>query len=96
MILIVSDKPENIYFLLILLEKVMLLIYLQKKQSSRLQECEEKETLVNGKIYFAPADYNLQLEKDRTASLDYSEKVNYSKPSINITFKVYQKFKSKI
>ena len=33
------------------------------------------------------ADYHLLLEKDRTVSLDYSEKVNYSKPSIDITFK---------
>ncbi len=50
-------------------------------------ECEEKESLLPGTIYFAPADYHLLIEKDRTVSLDYSEKVNYSRPSIDITFK---------
>ena len=58
-----------------------------KKTKLPVAECEEKETLLNGKIYFAPADYHLLIEKDRTVSLDYSEKVNYSRPSIDITFK---------
>ena len=47
----------------------------------------KKKTLVNGKIYFAPADYHLLLKKDQTVSLDYSKKVNYSRLSIDITFK---------
>ena len=59
----------------------------KKKTKLPVLECDEKEALVNGKIYFAPADYHLLIEKDRTVSLDYSEKVNYSRPSIDITFK---------
>lgn len=58
-------------------------------------ECEDKEQLVPGKIYFAPADYHLLLERKNLIALDYSEKVNYSRPAIDITFKtasdVYQK-----
>ena len=52
-----------------------------------MQKCEEKKTSVNGKTYGAPADYHLLLEKDRTVSLYYSEKVNYFMQSINITIK---------
>nr|WP_315824569.1 chemotaxis protein CheB [Paraflavitalea speifideiaquila] len=37
-------------------------------------------------IYIAPTDYHLLLEKDRSFSLDVSEKVNYSRPSIDTTF----------
>ena len=50
-------------------------------------ECEDKEPIIAGNIYFAPPDYHLLLETDATVSLDYSEKVNYSRPSIDVTFK---------
>ncbi len=51
-------------------------------------ECEDKEAIEMGNIYFAPPDYHLLIEKEKTFSLDYSEKVNYSRPSIDVTFKV--------
>nr|WP_294894352.1 chemotaxis protein CheB [uncultured Pedobacter sp.] len=51
-------------------------------------ECEDKDPIVAGNIYFAPADYHLLIEKDHTFSLDYSEKLNYSRPAIDITLKV--------
>ena len=51
-------------------------------------ECEDKDSLTVGNLYFAPADYHLLIENDRTFSLDYSEKINYSRPSIDVTFKV--------
>ncbi len=38
-----------------------------------------------GKIYFAPADYHLLIEEDHTFSLDLSDKVHYSRPSIDVT-----------
>ncbi|MDQ3277085.1 MAG: chemotaxis protein CheB, partial [Bacteroidota bacterium] len=34
----------------------------------------------------APADYHLLIERDYTLSLDYSEKVHYSRPAIDVTF----------
>ncbi len=49
-------------------------------------EANEKEPIKKGHIYVAPADYHLLIENDRTLSLDYSEKVNFSRPSIDITF----------
>jgi two-component system chemotaxis response regulator CheB len=51
-----------------------------------VKEAEEKETIEAGTVYVAPADYHLLVEKDRSFSLDYSEKVNYSRPSIDVTF----------
>ncbi|MFN0291543.1 chemotaxis protein CheB [Pedobacter helvus] len=51
-----------------------------------VKEADEKEKLENGKVYIAPSDYHLLIEKDFTFSLDYSEKVNYSRPSIDVTF----------
>lgn len=37
-------------------------------------------------VYIAPSDYHLLFEKDGSFSLDYSEKVNYSRPSIDVVF----------
>ena len=51
-----------------------------------VKEAEEKEIIRAGHIYIAPPDYHLLIEKDRTFSLDYSEKVHFSRPSIDLTF----------
>jgi two-component system, chemotaxis family, protein-glutamate methylesterase/glutaminase len=51
-----------------------------------VKEAEEKEPIKAGIIYLAPADYHLLIEEDRTFSFDFSEKVNYSRPSIDVTF----------
>lgn len=50
-----------------------------------VKEAEEKEALSPGTVFIAPADYHLLVESDFTISLDYSEKVNYSRPSIDVT-----------
>jgi len=52
----------------------------------RVKEVEEKDPLLPGFIYIAPADYHLLIEKDYTFSLDVSEKINYSRPSIDVCF----------
>ncbi len=51
-----------------------------------VKEAEEKESIINGTIYLAPSDYHLLIEKNHTFSMDASEKVNYSRPSIDVTF----------
>ena len=56
------------------------------KSSLPVCEVEEKEPVKNGHIYIAPADYHLLFEADHTFSLDVSEKVNYSRPSIDVAF----------
>jgi two-component system chemotaxis response regulator CheB len=59
---------------------------LASKTVNKTSEVEDKEPASPGNIYLAPADYHLLLEADRTFSLDYSEKINFSRPSIDVTF----------
>lgn len=56
------------------------------KTTIRVQEVEDKTPLLPGNIYIAPSDYHLLFEKDGVLSLDTSEKVNYSRPSIDVSF----------
>ncbi|WP_316750207.1 chemotaxis protein CheB [Pedobacter gandavensis] len=59
---------------------------LSSRTDMPVKEADEKEMMVPGTIYIAPSDYHLLIEMDRTFSLDYSEKVNYSRPAIDVTF----------
>lgn len=56
------------------------------KTSLPLKEVDDKDVLAAGTVYLAPADYHVLIEQDGTFSLDDSEKVNYSRPSIDVTF----------
>ena len=51
-----------------------------------VREAEEKEAIMPGTIYFAPPNYHLLIEWDKTFSLSIDEKVNYSRPSIDVLF----------
>jgi two-component system chemotaxis response regulator CheB len=51
-----------------------------------LREVSDKDIIVNNTIYIAPANYHTLIEKEKTFSLDVSEAVWYSKPSIDVTF----------
>jgi two-component system chemotaxis response regulator CheB len=51
-----------------------------------VKEADEKDELLPEMIYIAPADYHVLVEKDHTISLDVSERVNYCRPSIDVTF----------
>lgn len=59
---------------------------LSSRTSLVVKEADEKEMIVAGTVYIAPSDYHLLIEMDRTFSLDYSEKINYSRPAIDATF----------
>jgi len=47
---------------------------------------EDKVPLLPGFVYVAPSNYHLLFEKNETLSLDTSEKINYSRPSIDVSF----------
>lgn len=59
---------------------------LSDKTGWAVKEVEEKEMVSPGNVYIAPADYHLLFEADHSFSLDASEKINYSRPSIDVTF----------
>lgn len=51
-----------------------------------LREISDKEPIVSNVIYIAPANYHTLIEKEGFFSLDVSDAVWYSKPSIDVTF----------
>ncbi|MES2513216.1 MAG: chemotaxis protein CheB [Bacteroidota bacterium] len=59
---------------------------LAAKTKIPVTEIEDKEPVLANHIYLAPGDYHLLFEKNKTFSLDFSEKVNYSRPSIDVAF----------
>lgn len=59
---------------------------LSSKTNLLVKETEDKEPLIAGQIFVAPADYHLLFENRTLLALDDSEKVNYSRPSIDVTF----------
>ncbi len=63
-----------------------LAVLLSSKTSLPVREVEDKDALRPGHVFLAPADYHLLFEKDGTLSLDYSEKVAHSRPSIDVSF----------
>jgi len=64
----------------------MLIDLLDARTPLTIKEAEDKEVLKGGQVYIAPADYHLLVETDGSLSLDISEKINYSRPSIDLTF----------
>ena len=51
-----------------------------------LKEADEKEKIEHGKVYIAPPNYHLIIERNKTFSLTIDERVNYSRPSIDVLF----------
>lgn len=64
----------------------LLVEVLENRTKIPVKEAEEKEIFLPGNLYIAPADYHLLIEADGSFSLDDSEKVNYSRPSIDVSF----------
>lgn len=52
----------------------------------QIKEAEDKEELRPGHIYFAPPNYHLLVEEDKSLSLSVEEPVQYSRPSIDVLF----------
>jgi len=67
-------------------ERELLEEVLQQRCLIRVIQASEKESITNGCVHIAPADYHLLIEKDMTFSLTSDEKVNYARPSIDILF----------
>jgi two-component system chemotaxis response regulator CheB len=52
----------------------------------QVREADDKEPIVGGTVYFAPADYHLLVEPDKSLSLSSDEPVLFSRPSIDVLF----------
>ncbi|WP_439600534.1 chemotaxis protein CheB [Devosia sp.] len=56
------------------------------KCALEVREAEDKDPVAAGTIYFAPPDYHLLVEADRTFSLSCDAPVLFSRPSIDVLF----------
>ncbi len=52
----------------------------------QVKEAQDKEPILPGVAYVAPADYHLLVEKQGTLSLSDDERVNYTRPAIDVLF----------
>ena len=52
----------------------------------QVDDFEDKTILAPNRIFIAPSDYHLLFEKNGMLSIDLSPKVNFSRPSIDVTF----------
>ncbi len=78
---------------------ILLIIHRMKNTNSNLNklmargsglpdfiEPEDKESIKQGHVYLAPQNYHVLVELDHSFGLDYSEPVNFSRPSIDVSF----------
>ncbi|GAA4448552.1 chemotaxis protein CheB [Rurimicrobium arvi] len=59
---------------------------LKQRTNLPVRDVEEKDRIWPGVIYVSPGDYHLLFESDGTLSLDDSERILYSRPSIDVSF----------
>ena len=60
--------------------------FLNTKSAVKVKEADEKEKILPGTVYIAPAGYHLLIEEDRTFSLSVDPLINYSRPAIDVLF----------
>jgi len=59
---------------------------LNDKSNLEIKEADEKESIEPGKVYIAPPNYHLLIEKNKTFTLTVDVRVNFARPSIDVLF----------
>lgn len=88
---IIAEAPlSNIIYIIIIHRRndndSVLTNLFSSRTRFKVKEVEDKDNILPGYMYVAPADYHLLLEDEKTFSLDASEKIYFSRPSIDVTF----------
>jgi two-component system, chemotaxis family, protein-glutamate methylesterase/glutaminase len=89
---VISNFPENLgipVFIVLHIGNNNIDTYisvLNKRSGYKVKEASENEPIVSKTVYFAPPNYHLQVENKSTLSLSTDEKVNFSRPSIDVLF----------
>jgi len=52
----------------------------------RVKEADEKEVVLPGSVYIAPPNFHVMMEEDLSITLSVEERVNFSRPSIDVLF----------
>jgi two-component system chemotaxis response regulator CheB len=60
--------------------------HLDARVSLHVTEARDKEAAEPGRVYVAPADYHLLVERGGTLALSIDPKVNWARPSIDVLF----------
>ncbi|MBC8440416.1 MAG: chemotaxis protein CheB [Deltaproteobacteria bacterium] len=87
-----SDLPEGFALPLIVVQHVhptadrQIFDYFNSNCPLTVKEVEDKEKILAGYVYFAPPDYHLLVERDKTFSLSIDPRVTYSRPAIDVLF----------
>jgi two-component system chemotaxis response regulator CheB len=85
-----ADATGSILYIIVIHRKndtnSMLTGLFSSRTKLKVKEVEDKDYILPGHIYIAPPDYHLLLENENTFSLDASEKIYFSRPSIDVTF----------
>ena len=76
-IIVVHRKKDN---------ESILVNLLSSRTRLAVKEVEDKDPILLNTVYLAPPDYHLLIERTDLFSLDSSEKIQYSRPSIDVTF----------
>ena len=70
---------------------------LSQKTALTVIEVEDKEMIVPNTIYLAPPGYHLLIENETIFSLDSSDKIHFSRPSIDVSFEsIAEIFKERV
>ena len=100
---IVRNLPENpsAVFIIVVHRKndkdSILQNLLSQKTALKVIEVEDKEMIVPNTIYLAPPGYHLLIENETTFSLDSSDKIHFSRPSIDVSFEsIAEMFKERV
>ncbi len=67
-------------------KKSLLAELFQAKCGIKVCEAEDKEPISSGTAYFAPPDYHVLVEMDKSLSLSLDEPVLFSRPSVDVLF----------
>ncbi len=52
----------------------------------RVKEADEKEVVLPGTVYVAPPNFHVMIEENLSITLSVEERVNFSRPSIDVLF----------
>lgn len=60
--------------------------HLNKLSSANVKEAEEGEEITEKSVFIAPGDYHLLIEEDHCFSISKDDRVEFSRPSIDVLF----------
>lgn len=89
---ILPKLPENFYMPMFIVYHIhktsddFMVRHLNEISRLWVKQAEDKETIKPAVVYMAPPDYHLLIEWDFSIALSTSERVNYTRPSIDVLF----------